>query len=335
MTEDFVVQYAGSTRHHFSRKTGKCQGYEVRVARTNRKFRYQKCGNDEATKAAADKFRQYESDRQGLTRILNDSVALGKEVPSDFNQWLAGFFDGDGCIKFQRKGISVSFAQSQEQGVPQVLEDIKTHYGGSVYKNPHRGAGYLQSWTLQLPVRTLLPFVRGIKPFAIVKLPQLLLAEEHLEKGHFPTVCECHSHGSEMKTLTAYMKVPVDVARVQAPYLAGLLDAEGCIMRDTVLVAQKSSPLLLQTIKEKWGGGLGYLDETSYRFPWATAACVMTLLLPYMRHKADQAAVFLEYFALKSKAVEQHGRRWISMSPSGIREEIRLLEQKIVSLKKK
>lgn len=82
--------------------------------------------------------------------------------------YLAGFFDGEGCVSPARHGtlsIQVSVAQKH----PEVLRLYEAHWGGGIYK--HKTGGY--AWTCCSKVAVT--FLEDIMPFLIEKREVALL----------------------------------------------------------------------------------------------------------------------------------------------------------------
>ena len=103
-------------------------------------------------------------------------------------RYLAGFFDGEGCIQLvnrvtkegkQRSNMSVVITQANLD----ILHDIELRYKGSIYelkKTPNK------CWQLVLSASNALEFLQDVVPYLIIKKEQALLAiefQEHLSSN--------------------------------------------------------------------------------------------------------------------------------------------------------
>lgn len=78
------------------------------------------------------------------------------------NAWLAGFFDGEGCVYISKNGKSIQISITQKN--TNCLFLIKQKFGGSV---SHKGSG-CSVWRTS-DKRTVLKFLRAIRPYSIEK----------------------------------------------------------------------------------------------------------------------------------------------------------------------
>ncbi len=99
--------------------------------------------------------------------------------------WIAGFFDGEGCISItQRRGGNVfQLRLNIVQRDPQPLVRVKEILGyGRVRQKSDEGC-----WMYLITSNEdLEDFIQKMKPYSLVKSSQLLLAEEYLStaRGH-------------------------------------------------------------------------------------------------------------------------------------------------------
>jgi hypothetical protein len=88
--------------------------------------------------------------------------------------YLAGFFDGEGCICISKGTLSVAIAQV----APEMLYFIRAHYGGCIVtlhksaKNPKWHDA--EQWTAK---------TRGARMFLLDILPYLVIKKEEAEKA--------------------------------------------------------------------------------------------------------------------------------------------------------
>jgi len=99
-------------------------------------------------------------------------------------EWLAGFFDGEGCItgsayntkskyvKHPWISIQVSICQKDRK----ILELIQKEYGGNLY--PHKNGTYVLKWTDKAGMMVIL---NALAPYSFCKKDQILLAIRFVE----------------------------------------------------------------------------------------------------------------------------------------------------------
>src|SRR3990167_1671533 len=95
--------------------------------------------------------------------------------------WIAGFFDGEGCVSIhmqaERRGrasdsLGLTIQLSNTSLV--TLETIRTAYGGRIHrKKGYKNRQQCYSWQVCGALSDI--FVRAILPYSKVKLPQLEL----------------------------------------------------------------------------------------------------------------------------------------------------------------
>ena len=95
------------------------------------------------------------------------------------NQWLAGFFDGEGCIYLQcdkRKlavfGLQVSITQNDEP----ILKEIQSEFGGTVYRHSGR-----RCYRWRITSAPALSFLKAVQPYVRIKKEQVDLAIEFIK----------------------------------------------------------------------------------------------------------------------------------------------------------
>ena len=177
-------------------------------------------------------------------------------------EYLAGFFDGDGCVR--GGGCVLTVGQSVD-GVA-VLMRLRGAFGGSIYRM-RDGQG------LQKPV--LAWNVCGSKarrtasllaPHSVVKRKQLEIVA-HRHRAH-ANGTDCFIKLSQLKRTESGVPGPCSWA-----YLAGFFDAEGCITQQRTMaslslrIAQKHAMVLecLRIFVAREMGIAAYLSKTNAR----------------------------------------------------------------------
>lgn len=91
--------------------------------------------------------------------------------------WSAGFVDGEGCIRIEKKGLVLRIAQTD----PRPLQRLRGLYGGSimVVKSPSRLAHYKPAWVYTLASVQCMQALRDMLPFLTVKAEEAKVAIEY------------------------------------------------------------------------------------------------------------------------------------------------------------
>ena len=104
--------------------------------------------------------------------------------------YLAGYFDGEGCIlichnnrKGKNSGHRLEMQITSTDLAP--LSLIKAIYGGHIY-NRKRRPGWKISWEYHLCGQRTRKFIEDILPYSIIKKVQLLLGLDYLDKFSNP-----------------------------------------------------------------------------------------------------------------------------------------------------
>src|SRR6266436_1144880 len=111
-------------------------------------------------------------------------------------EYIAGFFDGEGCIDFKRTGqarmIAVRAALTNTN--LEFLKLIQIQYGGKIYSKPIKGKPHWKNWNALTWINSeAINFLKLIKPYAFLKLDQIKLAEEYWEFSQTPKSMRCEN----------------------------------------------------------------------------------------------------------------------------------------------
>ena len=179
-----------------------------------------------------------------------------KRLPTEATlTYLAGFFDGDGCVSCEAglSGCSLSIAQSFDQA--EVLMLFYESFRGSITLN-NGGLG-LRKPALQWRAcgQSARNAAQLLAPHSITKHQQLLLAAE------WPEPRSCRKDGkTELRALKEYDSAVAGPCSWE--YFAGFFDAEGYISQKhggaslSLLIGQKH-PQVLQCLREFLARSLG------------------------------------------------------------------------------
>ncbi len=108
------------------------------------------------------------------------------------SEYLAGFFDGEGCVRIERvkvknrHGVYRDFHQYRAvvkiaQGSRKVLDLIRDQFGGGCLTSQDRDARCMRVYSLEFRGPRAERFIRLIEPHSIVKQPELQLALMFIE----------------------------------------------------------------------------------------------------------------------------------------------------------
>ena len=125
------------------------------------------------------------------TEVLADSVPIEKAA------YLAGHFDGEGCVMLRPSGDSYKPMITVTNAHLPVLEIYEIYFGGKVKKNSNGTNKQLFVWVLY-GYHAVIRFLKTIQPFSLEKKPQIdtLLAFAEMR------ITGSHGHpGSEVRRL--------------------------------------------------------------------------------------------------------------------------------------
>lgn len=249
-----------------------------------------------------------------------------KIIDENIRAYAAGYIDGDGCIylgKFIQKQEMITVYEYSVQVVSvkrKILDHFKNTFGGSIRKKPskerHKDAF---CWTIK--GRDSAYFMQNIHCFLVDKheqacmlllfsclikwnefkpLPQNLIHEreslinkirEEKHMKNFVTKESIEELKNQKFTIT-----PIDI---DYPYLAGLIDSEGCfrikkwkpknkpnhVYNITVEIGNTKLPILPWLI-QRFGGSIVYIAEKANKkasATWTLSAAALYKILPKIR----------------------------------------------------
>lgn len=182
----------------------------------------------------------------------------------------------------------------------QALEMIKRLKRNPIFKKKLK-------WQWELNNRReVITFIKFIAPYCSIKKPQLDSALELLSLNKIFSKEEkqkIKEQFSEAKLLKNYQAVNLDLFIVTWEGIAGIFDAEGCIMatkegKSSLTISQKSSLTLLEKIQEFIGhGSIMRTDETESTnlviYNSQVVAMIGEKILPFLIQKRIQMQIYL------------------------------------------
>jgi hypothetical protein len=92
--------------------------------------------------------------------------------------YLAGFFDGEGCVGIKRSGNSFQLYATIGQNKPFVLTKIVEMFGGSIRKNKNISVYWCSA-------KVARKFLKAIAPFSVIKKAEIEMALAAFEPQSF------------------------------------------------------------------------------------------------------------------------------------------------------
>jgi hypothetical protein len=254
-------------------------------------------------------------------------------------KFVAGFFDGDGCVFIPANGRKkpfpvVTFAQSYESGVPPELEHIQRLYGGSIYRLDRMTPGSRISWRLRiLRKEEVVKILHDLVQYCVLKLDQVRHCLEYTQAGLVETELyqEILCDAKENIASAPYM-----IMRVCDEYVAGLTAAEGSVgfyhtksgsLIVTTKIYQNSCPMLLTAVRLFLG--FGNVNSGSLQFSGVQTKKLFDRIRPHMvGQKLPQVELVHDF--LVHRTVKRGKKR----SPEDI-DETKKIEEQLKKLKRK
>lgn len=254
----------------------------------------------DAYNAVWDTRREY-SDKLGATVMYMPPVK--EMIDSDWKH-LAGFFDGDGSISAKIAG-SLSFTLSQSgMSTPPVLEYYQKRLGGKIRVMKEATDKHKTQYQLNLDHSPTIRVLEKLVDYAILKRAQIETALQLGKSNDKSQRLDLKLKLQTQRQLSVLQQTPIDCSRISNEYVAGLLDAEGCILMSIapngvfvrrIYIQQDSSPLLLYAIRKYYGLECGSVAHGYIRFVCKFQCTLLRQLLPYMVQKRTQAEEFLRH----------------------------------------
>ena len=233
-------------------------------------------------------------------------------------QYIAGFADGDGSICMTKISGGYQLLGHFSQSYPLFCFILQKSIGGSIYNSNREKQKKRMEYTLRLCGKDNLPFFKIMKEHAIIKMKQAELGEYFLNNYHRKI------NGNEEQVEQIYNKItdlnkscPIPEERFNKLnwiYIAGLFDAEGCIIcsvstkkRYNLYLTQKNHMDLLEQIKNYIGYGAVKKDD--YRIVISTIPNVIHFLnqtIQYLIVKRKQAEAMLKYLNKRHNMPHNH-----------------------------
>lgn len=281
------------------------------VGNSARYFTIKRYGSKKAAEEAAETFRREESTRLGWnSEVITAMRDNGHDVPLNMKQFFGSYHDGDGSVGlYKNKGSwcpVVSFKQSQDVGIPAILQFIKDkYYHGNITSQKPKNPKHRRKHTLSiLSTDAVIRILTDLTPTGLLKYPQIGLLLRYLN-GEITDAQWVADELMRMKEIPVLQTVPIYTSGITDYSVAGLIEAEGCISITNggdgyyLGIAQTSSPPLLYAIHAylNMGGKVTEKESGDWELVYTgeNARTVIKRLLPLLIGKKRQGELLLEF----------------------------------------
>lgn len=179
--------------------------------------------------------------------IVNEK---GEPITKELLAYIAGFFDGEGCITVSRRnssGCRYSIICIITQKKREVLDLIKSYFGGYIVIQERNRRENDFICRLRFSPLASREFLEAIEPYLIVKKEQAQIAIEYhqsrmiskLNKNGYYHLSEDAKeyeantvrilHKLKKKQISQAFLIPTQDESIINSYVAGVFDAEGCV----------------------------------------------------------------------------------------------------------
>jgi hypothetical protein len=272
--------------------------------------------SENKAREAAEAWRRETSDKLGLTV---QPPPKHDERTKDLCAWIAGFLDGDGCIRLNgsKNHPEIFFTQSCNSDIPAAFQKIALYYGGKARKITEGNSVHRISWRLAysdaMDIRALL---HDTLPHLQLKLNQAKWMHQHINSEDETEQKELSENIKQAKTLESYQSVQIEPDRLSAAYVAGLFDAEGCCKipkgRTTIRISlsQTSSPTLLEAIWRKCPhyDGKKHNNKVFLELSSTNAYNFLKWIQPFSVQKAAEIKILIESYDDTTQVQSEHRR---------------------------
>ena len=210
-------------------------------------------------------------------------------VSVDNLSWAAGFFDGDGCVFIGRTN-TLYVIVTQAETYKANLDELARMFGGVVRKHgvPAKPT-HNQTYRWELCGKPAVAFCKQIEPYALLKRPQILLGASH-------RVADKLGAGETLKEMKQRIHAQIN-AKLTPAYVAGFLDADGClaiILSGGIRIsAVQKHPAILNALVEVYKGKVAQEKRAKAGWQWVaygdSARHCLADTLPYFVGKQPQA----------------------------------------------
>ena len=222
-----------------------------------KQYQYEKFSDEIYMKYKKNKSKEYYYNNKDkiLEKVNFNLDNFNKSDQFLYPEYLAGFFDSDGSIYFDKTTLKINFSQC----VLNVLLLIQKKYGGTLYKNNKRSDVKRIEYNLIISGEYCKEIINILSQTSVLKIDKINIGKEYLKYINKESSYEKTELIEKFKTLTK-QDDEIYFNRINWKYIAGMFDGDGCItinycdldknrLNITFSICQKYTPKFLEYIK--------------------------------------------------------------------------------------
>lgn len=222
-----------------------------------KQYQYEKFSDEIYMKYKKNKSKEYYYNNKDkiLEKVNFNLDNFNKSDQFLYPEYLAGFFDSDGSIFFDKTTLKINFSQC----VLNVLLLIQKKYGGTLYKNNKRSDVKRIEYNLIIAGEYSEEIINILSQTSVLKIDKINIGKEYLKYINKESSYEKTELIEKFRTLTK-QDDEIYFNRINWKYIAGMFDGDGCItinycdldknrLNITFSICQKYTPKFLEYIK--------------------------------------------------------------------------------------
>jgi hypothetical protein len=222
-----------------------------------KQYQYEKFSDEIYMKYKKNKSKEYYyNNKEKILEKVNISLDnFNKNDQFLYPEYLAGFFDSDGSIYFDKTTLKINFSQC----IINVLLLIQKEYGGIIYKNNKRSDVKRIEYSLIISGEYAEKIINVLSQKSVLKIDKINIGKEYLK---YINKESCDEKIELVKKFRELKKQDDKIYfnRINWKYIAGMFDGDGCItinysdlennrLNPKFSICQKYTPNFLEYIK--------------------------------------------------------------------------------------
>ena len=223
----------------------------------SKQYQYEKFSDEIYIKHKKNKSKEYYyKNKDKILEKVNISLDnFNKNDKFLYPEYLAGFFDSDGSIYFDKTTLKINFSQC----VINVLLLIQKEYGGTIYKNNKRSDVKRIEYSLIISGEYAEKIINILSQTSVLKINKINIGKEYLKYINKESSYKKTELIEKFRQLTK-QDDEIYFNRINWKYIAGMFDGDGCItinycdleknrLNPKFSICQKYTPKFLEYIK--------------------------------------------------------------------------------------
>lgn len=212
--------------------------------------------------------------------------------------YVAGFFDGDGCVCVDKQKGGYTIHVNITQCDYNILLQFQQQFGGRLHKRQPNEETKRTQYQLILSGWDAYNVLVKMRPHLRVKAYVTDLTIKFMNEHYRGPECvEKKELANAISTENqAPTRTPMPRAPITIEYISGIFDAEGCCRVDYLSITQKSDITILYEVAEYFG--YGTVDGNYWKWTvWAMAdrRSILNDMVPFLTVKKEQARLTMLY----------------------------------------